>query len=309
MLHIASIDVLFNMNLFFLYSLVVLTWGTTWIAIQFQLKGAPLEVSVFYRFALASLVLVTLCRFKGWSLRYSLREHFCIFLLGLCVFSVHVVLCYNASQYLVSGLVSVLFSLVSVFNLVNAYLFFGRRPSVQMLGGASLGVCGIALFFLCDIRALSFEDHVIRGVLYGVLGALLFSLGNMVSRRNQRRGLLLIPSSALAMCYGSLAMGVYCVFKGSAFVLPISPSYWGSLAYLVFCGTVFGFMGYLALVSRLGPERAGYATVCFPVIAVLISSLFEGYVFSLSHVLGIISLIVGNILMLSPQKPPSRTST
>jgi drug/metabolite transporter (DMT)-like permease len=305
---IVSIDVLFNMNPLFLYILVVLTWGTTWIAIQFQLKEAPLEVSVFYRFALASLVLLTLCRVKGWTLRYPLREHFFIFLLGLCVFSVHVVLCYTASQYLVSGLVSVLFSLVSVFNLANAYLFFDRKPSVQMLGGACLGVCGIALFFLRDISFLSFGDQVIQGVFYGVLGALLFSLGNMVSRRNQRRGLLLIPSSALAMCYGSLAMGVYCVFKGSAFVLPTSPSYWGSLVYLVLGGTVFGFMGYLALVSRLGPERAGYATVLFPIVAVLISSLFEGYVFSVSHVVGILSLIVGNVLMLAQQKQPSRTS-
>ena len=290
------------------YFLIVSLWGTTWLAVKWQLHDAPAEVSVLYRFALAFLVLFVFCKIKKLSLSFKLKEHLILLLLGICIFSVHVLLFYNAGFYLVSGCVSVLFSFVSVFNLVNAAVFLKRKPSSKMLLGALLGLGGLSAFFWEDLRSLSFDNGAAMGILYGLVGSCLFSWGNIVSRRYQHEKMELIPSSTVAMGYGAIVLLLYCLLRNSAFVLPEKPSYWGILLYLAVVSVV-GFVGFLRLVSRIGPERAGYATVLFPIIALFLSSLFENYTFTRLHFVGIGCVIGGNILMIPVRKKVVITST
>ena len=139
------------------------------------------------------------------------------------------------------------------------------------------------------------------GMLYGLIGACLFSWGNILSRRYQHEKMALIPSSTVAMGYGALILFLYCLLGNVSFEFPSSLSYWGLLMYLGPFVSVVGFVGFLRLVSLIGPERAGYATVLFPIIALFLSSLFESYTFSWLNFVGIGSVISGNILM-SPSK-------
>jgi drug/metabolite transporter (DMT)-like permease len=285
-----------------IYLTTIFIWGTTWLAIKFQVGQAPLEVSIFYRFTLASLLLLTYCKIKNLSLKFNLRDHGYLFLLGLCMFSLHLLLVYASSLYLVSGLVSVIFSLVSLFNILNSFIFYKKRPEIQMVLGACLGFAGIALFFWNEIGTLSFQSRALLGAGYGLLGALLFSFGNMVSRRNQSRQLPLVPSSAIAMGYGASIMLLYCLLQRSSFVVPQSLSYWSSLLYLTIPGSVVAFLCYLSLVKRIGPERAGYATVFFPVVALGVSILFENYRLTACDIAGIACVLAGNFLVMFKKK-------
>jgi drug/metabolite transporter (DMT)-like permease len=289
------------MALLLLYLTTVLIWGTTWIAIKFQLGEVPLEVSIFYRFALASALLLVYCKIRGLNLKFKGKEHLLLLLLGLCMFSVHLLFVYKSSAYLISGLVSTIFSLVSFFNIFNSFLFFKKRPEVRMVLGACLGFLGVFLFFWDEVRTLSFGSQAIIGTGYGLLGAFVFSLGTIVSRRNQRP---LIPSAAIAMGYGACIMFLYSLSQGSSFILPTNGAYWGSLLHLVLSGSIIGFLFYLSLVARLGPERAGYITVFFPVVALLISVLFENYRLTLFDLSGIACVLGGNVLVMAKKKQP-----
>ena len=170
-----------------------------------------------------------------------------------------------------------------------------------MVLGASLGFLGVFLFFWDEVRTLSFQGQTIIGAGYGLLGAFIFSLGNMVSRRNRCE---LIPSAALAMGYGACMMFLYSLSQGSSFILPTNWAYWGSLLHLVLAGSIIGFLFYLTLVARLGPERAGYITVFFPVVALIISVLFENYRLTPFDFSGIACVLVGNFLVMAKKKQP-----
>lgn len=284
-----------------LYLVVVLIWGTTWISAKYQIGEVHPQVSIFYRFAIASAILFLYCLLRKESLRFKAKEHIYLFLLGCGMFSIHCLLIYNATFYLVSGIVCLLFSCVSLFNILNSFLFFKVRPQLQVLAGALLGVLGITFFFWDEVAQLS--DTTLYGALLALSGAYVFSLGNIVSKRNQKADFKLIPSVVYGMAYGALIMLVYSLIGEVPFTVSYKASYWASLLYLALPGSVIAFLSYLTLVARIGPEKTGYATVLFPVIALLISMGVEGYLPDYNDFVGICLIFAGNVLvMVNPVK-------
>ena len=108
-----------------LYAATVLIWGTTWIAIAMQSGPVPSAVSVFYRFALASVLLLTVLLLSRRLRRIGWRDHLFCLLQGLCVFSFNFYCFYSANAYINSGLEAVLFSMATLFNAINGVIFFG----------------------------------------------------------------------------------------------------------------------------------------------------------------------------------------
>lgn len=286
-----------------LYLTTVIIWGTTWLAIKLQLGEVLPEVSIFYRFAIAAALLIGYCKIKGIDLRFKKQEHLFLFLLGAGMFSLHYIFIYKATSYLVSGLVSVVFSLVTFFNVINNYLFFRKKPERPVVLGGALGLLGIIVLFWKTIFHVSFDNQILTGVFLAVIGTAIFSLGNIVSYRNQRSGMRLVPSTAIAMAYGTGIMFVYALIQGLPFQLTSNFVYWGSLLYLAIPGSIIAFLCYLDLISKIGPEKAGYATIFFPIIALMLSFLVENYLWSWSDLIGIVLILFGNyIIMRKKQK-------
>lgn len=284
------------------YLLVVLIWGTTWIAIKFQLGEVDPAVSILYRFIIASSLLLAYCLVKKLPLKFRLIDHFFLFLLGAGMFSLHTLFLYKASAYLVSGLVCLLFSLVSLFNIWNAYLFFRTIPKYTVLIGAAIGLSGIFIFFSEELLTFSYGDNTFYGIALTLIGAYIFSLGNIVGKRNQKYNYPLIPSTAIAMGYGALIMLGYSLLAGLSYPLPANISYWISLLHLAIPGSIIAFLCYLTLLNQIGPERAGYSTILFPMIALLISIGFENYIPTYNDLIGMTLIFAGNVLVLYKPK-------
>lgn len=282
-----------------LFAATVLIWGSTWFAIALQLGPVPVLTSIFYRFALAALVLL-----PGLILLRRLtptrpRDHVFIALQGLCLFSLNFVCFYNATRYVPSGLVSVVFSLATLYNAVNARLFFGERIAPRMVLASVIGVGGLAVLFGPSIAAGTLSAEAPYGVALAALGTLFFSFGNMVSRRNSAAGVPPATANAYGMAYGSLLLAVLLVVTGTPLTPPPDAVYVGALIYLAVIGSVVGFTTYLMLVARIGSGRAAYATVMFPVIALILSALYEGYAWDGRTVAGLGLTILGNIVAFS----------
>jgi drug/metabolite transporter (DMT)-like permease len=280
------------------YALTVLIWGTTWIAIRYQLGTVPVEASVVYRFALAGTVL-----FIGLGAMGRLRviprgQQPWIVLQALCLFSCNFICFYIATGYIPSGVVSVVFSSATIFNMINAFLFHRSRPSSRILVGAFSGVVGITCLFSDTLAAAALDSNTVNGLALALLGTWFFSAGNLVSARNQRHGLQVASVNAWAMLYGAAIVALFAVFRGVPFAFDASPIYVGSLLYLAIPGSVIGFTTYLTVVHRLGPERAAYMTVLFPVVALSLSVLFEDYRFTPLAGLGLSFVLLGNVLVL-----------
>lgn len=278
----------------FLFLSTILIWGTTWIAISLQIGPVPVIVSIFYRFALAALVMLAVLALLG-RLRRPARWRFVI-VQALCLFCFNFIGIYNATALIPSGLVSVVFSLASILNAVNARLFFGDRITGQAVLAGALGVTGLALLFWEDV-AIAMNPDTIRGIGWAVLGTTIFSLGNMASRRNSAEGVSPVIANAWGMGIGALALLGIVSLSGVSLVLPQGAAYWGALVYLSVIGSVVGFTTYLMMVARMGSAKAAYATVLFPVVALAASTLFEGYEWSITAVLGLILTGLGNVVM------------
>lgn len=284
------------MNLI-LYAVTVLIWGTTWIAIAFQLGEVPVMVSVFYRFALAAGVLLLWLLASGRLHRLGARDHLFCALQGLCVFCLNFHLFYTATAYVTSGLNAVVFSMAVLFNAVNGVLFFRQAITPRLLAAAALGLAGMLCLFWPDIRSEGLDTGVLFGLGCALLGTYGFSLGNMLSLRHQRRGLDLLSTNAYAMGYGALIMLALVLASGAPFAVDLSPTYLGALFYLAIFGSVIGFGTYFALVGRIGAGPAAYATLLFPLVALGISTLVEGYRWTPPALIGLATILAGNAVM------------
>ena len=295
------------MNNLGLYLAAVLIWGSTWFAITFQLGRVPPEVSVAYRFALAGALLLCWCGMRGLRLRYSPREHLWMALQGALLFGLNYVMVYLAEGQIASGLVAVIFSLMVIFNILGARAFFGTPFKLTTLVGAALGVSGVGLIFLPQIGPQNGNPHVAWGLGYAVVATISASLGNLVAARNQRSGLPVIQLNTFGMLYGALFVGVYALGVGRPFVFDGSAGYLISLGYLAVAGSILAFGAYLTLVGRIGADRAGYTSVAIPIVALLVSTVFEGMRWHAGTLAGISLCLIGNILVLRWGRAPRAT--
>lgn len=296
----ACMNILFSSPVLFMGTILI--WGSTWTVINFQTSTVPAELSVFYRFAIASFLLMLWCLFKKISLSFSLIDHVFLFLQGALMFCLNYYLAYEVSHYVVGGLNAVLFSTVIFFNIMNARLFFKRPITAWSLSGAVLGFAGLFVIFMPELAGMSHQKDLLYGVLLGLGGSFSASLGNMVSLRNSKAGIGIAQANALGMFYGSLLMLVVWLLKGESFVFDVSFPYVSSLLYLILFGSILAFGAYLNLIHRIGPEQGAYALVLVPPVALTFSYMVEGYMFSKSSIIGIMLLILGNILIMSARK-------
>jgi drug/metabolite transporter (DMT)-like permease len=290
-----------------LYLASVLIWGSTWMAITFQYGKVAPEVSVAYRFALAAVLLLGWCFARRVSLRFTRRQHGWIALQGATMFGANYVLVYLAEQRIPSGLMAVIFSLLSVLNILGARAIFRVPLRAGALGGTALGIAGVGLVCLPK-GGFGGGPGFRAGMGLAIAATLVSSFSNLLSQRNQREGLPVVPTNALGMLYGTLFVTLYCLAAGRPFALDTSFRYLGSLAFLALFGSVLAFGAYLTLIGRIGAGRAGYAMVAIPVVALILSTLFEHLHWEWSLALGAALCLAGNLLVLPKAPKPAEAA-
>ncbi|WP_088330872.1 EamA family transporter [Lacimicrobium sp. SS2-24] len=283
-----------------LYLITVLIWGSTWLAIEFQLGTVAPEVSLVYRFAMAALLMWGYCLYRKLPMSYSLVQHGFFLLLAACNFGFNYLVLYWAQAHLTSALASIAFSTMLIMNIVNTRLFFGKPVAARIYVGALLGIVGIALLFYKDLHNMALANTTLLGLMLALSGTLIASFGNMVSVRNSRREVGVLQGNAWGMLYGACILMVVVWLSDAQFSFDWRPAYILSLLYLAVFGTVIAFASYFALLKNIGPEKASYVIVLFPLVAVLLSTWFEGFVWN-THTLGGFALVLaGNALVLTP---------
>lgn len=285
-----------------LYLVTVLIWGTTWIAIKWQIGVVPAPVSIAYRFWIAAAILMLsllVARRPVWppakAWRYLLAQGFSLFCCNFLCF-------YYASQYVPSGLIAVVFSTAPLWNAINGRLFLGRAIRSQVVLGTLLGLAGIVMLFLPQMRGHWENTGMVWGLALALLGTLFFSCGNLLSSRMQTLGLTPWLTNTWAMLIGASVLTAGSLLLGLPLSVEPGIRYTGALLYLAIPGSVVGFTAYLLLVGRMGPDRAAYCTVLFPVVALSISTIYEGYHWTPLGFFGLGLVLLGNLLAFVPMQ-------
>ncbi len=281
-----------------LFAVCVLTWGTTWYAITYQVGRMAPEVGVALRFAIAGTVVVSFCALRGMRLRFTWREHALLALQGSFMYGVSYLCVYHAEKHVVSGLVAVGYSASPLVAGLGGHALFGLRVSKRFVLGGIVGLCGVALMFWPEFGKAAGSRDATLGAAFTVGSVLLSAVGSLVATRNRPFGLPFWPSLGFGMLYGASVCTVAAIVAGESFALPAAPSWWLSLVYLALAGSVLTFACFLTLQERVGPGRAGAIGVMTPLLALTISMLLEGFRPDGVTLTGAALAMSGNVLML-----------
>jgi drug/metabolite transporter (DMT)-like permease len=281
-----------------LFAVCVLTWGTTWYAITYQIGLAPPEVGVALRFALAGAVVIASCAWRGLRIRFDARAHARFAFQGIFMYGVSYVCVYHAEQHVVSGLVAVGYSASPLVTGLGAHWLFGQRVDRRFVGGGLLGIGGVALMFWTEFGKAAGTSGAALGALFTVASVLLSAVGSLVASRNSRHGLPFWPSLGFGMLYGAAFCAMVALAQGQSFALPAVASWWIALLYLALAGSVLTFACFLTLQERIGPGRTGTIGVMVPLLALTVSMLFESFRPDAIALTGAALAVLGNVLML-----------
>ncbi len=287
------------MQVIFLYAILVLIWGSTWAAIHFQLGTVPVEVSVAYRFTIASIVLFAWALLTKRRILIPRRHYPMIVLQGLLLFSANYYLVYYGTAFITTGLVAVIFSSLVLINAVNERIFFKTPIDRSIVIAATLGLMGIALIFWPEVSQLHMRGDTLRGFGFVLLSVFIASLGNMTAFANTGKNLPVVAVNAHGMMWGAMVSYSLAWMLGRDFVFSTEPSYVWSLLYLAIPGSAIAFGCYLALLHRIGSARTAYSSVLFPVVALTISTFIEDYHWSIMSASGVLLTLGGNYLALA----------
>ena len=289
-----------------LYIMTVSVWGSTWFAITYQLGNVPISVSIFYRFALAALLLILWCLITKLKLRYTLQQHLLFASQGFFLFSMNYMAAYEATNYISSGLNAIGFSMVLVFNIINLALFYKTPITLPIITGALCGMIGIGAIFWPSISGLDLNSESVIGMGFSLLAGLLASFGNIISVQAQKEKLPVTETNAFGMAYGALWILIFILFKGQSFQFEFTYSYTLSLIYLSVFGSIVAFGCYLTLLGRIGANKAAYALVLTPVVALVFSTFFEEFVWDVYTITGIGLILIGNVIIQARKYPKQR---
>lgn len=291
-----------------LYAASILIWGSTWFAIEFQLGVVDPSVSVAYRFALAGVLILGWLVVRRQPVLPPRRGLAMIAATSALNFSLNYLLVYMATGLLPSGLVATAGSALTIMNVINARLFLGQPVRPKVVAGGLVGVLGVLLLFWPEIDAHGWGAGAAVGLALVMASNYSASLGNMAAARARKAEVPVITMTAWGMVGGAALMATLCVVRGVPFTFDPSPGYIGSLLYLAVFGSVAAFLCYFTLLGRIGADRAGYVAVMIPIVALSISTVFEGYQWTAAGAVGLALAVGGNLLVMAPSREPGRGS-
>lgn len=293
---------------FVLYGLTVAIWGTSWYVITLQTGVVPVALSIAFRFLLASLLLIAFCLATRRRLAFGLRDHLFMAVQGVCLFSLNYMLFYNASLDMPSGLMAVCFSTILLMNIANGALFFRSPIDARVFIGALLGLGGLTMVFWPEVASFGLHSKAATGLILSLIATYLASLGNMVSVRHKLARIPVLESNAVGMAYGAACSLAIAAILGVPFVYDPRPIFSIALVYLAVVASIVGFGCFLTLIQRIGADRAAYATVLFPIVALGLSTWLEDYRWTPLAGAGVALVLLGNILVLMRPKLPVKDS-
>jgi drug/metabolite transporter (DMT)-like permease len=281
------------------FILVTLIWSSTWIVIRDQLGAVPASWSVCYRFLLAGVAMLAFARIRRVPLGIGANGFAFAALLGLFQFVMNFNFVYRAEHHLTSGVVAVVYAMLLIPNSILAFLIFRQPVTARFIAGSVVAVAGIGLMLAHEYHASAVApDKVLLGAALSIAGLMSASAANIMQGTQIARRLPMLATLAWAMLIGAGMDALFAWITTGPPVIDTRPGYLAGIAWLGIAGSVVTFPLYFRLIQRMGAGPAAYSGVVTPVVAMLISTLVEGYRWTLPAALGATLAMTGMLIAL-----------
>ena len=279
-----------------------LAWGTTWFAITLQLGTVDTIVSVVYRFGLAALLLFGWLAIRGERISLTARQHRAALGLGLFTFAIDYALVYLAEERVTSAVVAVIFATMAFLNLISFRVALGQRAPSSAWVAAGLGALGVALLSWGELQHSQMDREAGIGLLIAFLAVVGAAIGNLFAHQSEKAGAPVAAATAWAMTYGTALLALYVVVSGRTWSFDFRWPYVIALLHLAVVGSVVAFVLYYGLARRRGYASASYVAALTPIIAMTMSTLFEGKTWGAIAIAGVALVLAGQWLLLRTRK-------
>jgi len=294
---------------FFLFLSALLFWSATWSIIGLTQVNIDLDpsVSVFIRFILAGFIILIYVAITKRKLIFSIRDHVYFFILGIFLYSGNYIFFYNSNVYLPSNIPATVFCLLTIFNILGEKFLFKKPITTVTLSGAILGISGILIIFFNDFISFNLNSGTTIGLMFALLATLSASAGNLIAIYNKRNfSIPLLQNVAYAMIYGALVALLVSFIRGSEFYIPITNfSYILGLTYLIIFGSIISFLCYIRFIENTSASTGGYIGVVMPILALIISMIFEDVKPDIYFLTGLPIALIGLLLILKQESVKS----
>ena len=277
---------------------ISLIWGSTWLVIIGQIDGVPPAWSVAWRFVLATAGMFVVVVATGNRLAMPLKAHGLALAVGLCQFAGNYNFVYQAERHLTSGIVAVMIGLMIVPNAVLGRLLLRQPVTARFAVGSAVAIAGIALLLVNEAREAPLGGDIGLGIWLALGAMIAASVSNVIQAGETGRLVPLVTLIAWAMLYGTAADVALAWTLSGPPVLPSDGLYWAGTVYLAIAGSVVTFPLYYGLIREIGAGRAAYHNVLVVIVAMLLSTLFEGYRWSALAIAGSARALVGLVVAL-----------
>jgi len=277
-------------------------WGSTWFVITGQIDGVPAAWSVFFRFMLATPALFALALVMGNRLRLNRPEHLLALGVGIAQFSGNFLFVYHAEGHITSGIVAVMFALLMVPNAIFAKIFIGEKVQGGFIGGSLVAIAGVAMLLVHEWNAAPLGGNVGLGIVLAIGGMLAASIANVVQANPTGRGVPMVSLLAWAMLYGTIFDFAYAFITAGPPSLPTAWQFWAGTAYLAIIGSVVTFPLHYNLVREIGAGKTAYNGIVTVCVAMLLSTLFEGFKWDALSMGGMALALIGMGLALRARR-------
>lgn len=285
------------------FVLTTLIWSTTWYVIRGQLVAVDPLWSVSFRFAIAGVAMAAYAAARG-ELRLDPKGYALAVAIGLAMFVGNYNLVYAAERYVTSGLVAVTFALLVVPNAVLGWAILKQPVSARFAWGSVVGLAGVAMLFAHELgRGGAGGQAVWRGIGLTLGAVLAASIGSILQASPAGRSRPIAGLLAWGMLAGAGVDAVLGWIASGPPPLVASASYWAGLLYLGLAASALAFTLYYELVRAIGPARAAYSSVLTPILAMGISTAWEGYRWTPTAAAGAVLAIAGLVVALSARSP------
>ncbi|WP_100642383.1 DMT family transporter [Alteromonas facilis] len=283
------------MNLF-LFVACVFIWGSTWIAITFQVGHVDPVVAVAWRFSIAVFVLGAWILIRRRSFKMPASSHLKAGMVGLFLYTLDYSFLYAAQQYMVSALLAVLSSSVIYFTVLFRRVLLRKPVRMEVLIGASLGLVGIAMIFAPEFQSMTLEQGLGLGLFFALVSFICAAIGNIISESILDEGTPVLQMNFYAMGYGLIFIYGFGLVTSVSYSLPGDTDFYLALLYLAVFGSVLAFGAYMKLLQRVGSDKATYVVLVYPIVALGLSTLFEGYQWTFIAAGGVVFVLIGNAI-------------
>ncbi len=295
---------LLNPRILLPFLLVSIIWGSTWLVIRDQLSTVPATWSVTYRFTAAAIGMFALALVTRQLVKLDRTMHLWALLVGLIQFAINFNFVYAAEHHITSGLAAVLFALLIIPNAVLGKLWLGRIITPTFVWGSSIATLGVGLLILREYREAPVGAHaIVIGAGLTMCAVLCASVANVIQATERMKKYPIISILPWSMLYGAIANAIWSLIVTGPPIWDPRPSYLGGILYLGLIGTVGTFPIYYWLIREIGPGKAAYTGVLIPVVAMILSTIFEGYHWSLLSAAGAVLAMIGLLIAMQAAKP------